>query len=84
VEKPYEGVMAMMLRKEGYYRTFPVDADVIPSTVKPKADAVDIYLERPWPCRGFSFLSGIPTMKVPPPVLNEVSGGTSENTPIAA
>ncbi len=41
-EKPYEGVMVMLLRKEGYFRTFLVDADVIPSTVKPKTDAVDM------------------------------------------
>jgi hypothetical protein len=38
-EKPYEGVMVMLLRKEGYYRSFLVDANVIPSTIKPKVDA---------------------------------------------
>ncbi len=40
-EKPYEGVMVMLLRKEGYYRSFLVDAGVVPSTIKPKADALD-------------------------------------------
>jgi hypothetical protein len=39
--KPYEGVMVMLLRKEGYYRSFLVDANVIPSTIRPKADAVN-------------------------------------------
>ncbi len=40
-EKPYEGVMVMLLRKEGYYRSFLVDAGVVASTIKPKADALD-------------------------------------------
>ena len=40
-EKPFEGVMVMLLRKEGYFRSFLVDANVIPSSVKPKADAVN-------------------------------------------
>jgi hypothetical protein len=40
-EKPYEGVMVMLLRKEGYFRTFLVDANVIPSSIKPKVDAVN-------------------------------------------
>jgi hypothetical protein len=40
-EKPYEGVMVMLLRKEGYFRNFLVDANVIPSSIKPKADAVN-------------------------------------------
>lgn len=40
-EKPYEGVMMMLLRKEGYFRSFLVDANVIPSTIKPKADTLD-------------------------------------------
>ena len=38
-EKPYEGVMVMLLRKESYYRTFLVDADVIQSTIKPAVPA---------------------------------------------
>ncbi len=37
-EKPYESVMVMLLRKEGYFRTFLVDANVIPSTVKPQVN----------------------------------------------
>jgi hypothetical protein len=40
-EKPYEGVMVMLLRKEGYFRSFLVDANVIPSSIRPKADAVN-------------------------------------------
>ncbi len=40
-EKPYEGVMVMLLRKEGYFRSFLVDANVIPSSVKPKVDAAN-------------------------------------------
>ncbi|MBD0260354.1 MAG: hypothetical protein ICV83_31950 [Cytophagales bacterium] len=40
-EKPYEGVMVMLLRKEGYFRSFLVDANVIPSSVKPKVDTVN-------------------------------------------
>ncbi len=40
-EKPYEGVMVMLLRKEGYFRTFLVDANVVPSSIKPKVDAVN-------------------------------------------
>ncbi len=40
-EKPYEGVMVMLLRKEGYFRSFLVDANVISSSVKPKLDAVN-------------------------------------------
>jgi hypothetical protein len=34
VEKPYEGVMVMLLNREGYGRNFLVDANVIPSTMK--------------------------------------------------
>ncbi len=33
-EKPYEGVMVMLLKREGYGRNFLVDANVIPSTLK--------------------------------------------------
>jgi len=40
-EKPYEGVMVMLLRKEGYYRSFLVDAGVVQSMIKPKADTSD-------------------------------------------
>jgi hypothetical protein len=39
--KPYEGVMVMLVRKEGYFRSFLVDANVIPSSVKPKVDATN-------------------------------------------
>ncbi len=39
-EKPYEGVIVMLLRKEGYFRSFLVDANVIPSSIKPKVDAM--------------------------------------------
>lgn len=38
-EKPYEGVMVMLLRQEGYYRTSLVDADVVQSTIKPAVPA---------------------------------------------
>ena len=37
-EKPYEGVMVMLLRKEGYFRSFLVDANVIPSSLKPQVN----------------------------------------------
>ncbi len=33
-EKPYEGVMVMLLKREGYGRNFLMDANVIPSTMK--------------------------------------------------
>lgn len=33
-EKPYEGVMVMLLKREGYARNFLMDANVIPSTIK--------------------------------------------------
>lgn len=33
--KPYEGVMVMLLEKKGYFRSFLLDANVIPSSVKP-------------------------------------------------
>ncbi len=33
-EKPYEGVMVMLLKREGYGRNFLLDANVIPSTLK--------------------------------------------------
>jgi hypothetical protein len=33
-EKPYEGVMVMLLEREGYARNFLMDANVIPSTMK--------------------------------------------------
>jgi hypothetical protein len=40
-EKPYEGVMVMLLRKEGSFRSSLVDANVISSSVKPKADVTN-------------------------------------------
>ena len=33
-EKPYEGVIVMLMKREGYARNFLVDANVIPSTMK--------------------------------------------------
>jgi hypothetical protein len=33
-EKPYDGVMVMLLKREGYSRNFLMDANVIPSTMK--------------------------------------------------
>jgi hypothetical protein len=33
-EKPYDGVMVMLLKREGYARNFLMDANVIPSTMK--------------------------------------------------
>lgn len=33
-EKPYDGVMVMLLKREGYSRNFLLDANVIPSTMK--------------------------------------------------
>ncbi len=33
-EKPYEGVMVMLLKREGYVRNFLMDANVISSTMK--------------------------------------------------
>ncbi len=33
-EKPYEGVMVMLLKREGYGRNFLLDANVVPSFLK--------------------------------------------------
>jgi|GEM_PF-2329671 len=33
-DEPYEGVMVMLLRREGYARNFLMGASVIPSTMK--------------------------------------------------
>ena len=33
-EKPYDGVMVMLLKREGYSRNFLMDANVIPSTMQ--------------------------------------------------
>jgi hypothetical protein len=37
-EKPYEGVMVMLLKRDGYGRNFLMDANVIPSTLKLNAE----------------------------------------------
>ena len=33
-DKPYEGVIVMLLKREGYGRNFLLDANVIPSLIK--------------------------------------------------
>jgi hypothetical protein len=33
-EKPYDGVIVMLLKREGYSRNFLMDANVIPSAMK--------------------------------------------------
>ena len=41
-EKPYEGVMVMLLKREGYSRNFLVDANVIPSSLKLNAEPAPV------------------------------------------